>query len=682
VSQAAASRDADGGLNPQQLEAVYHLNGPCLVIAGAGSGKTRVITHKLQALLRSGYEPQQVAAITFTNKAAAEMRERAGQLIGSKAARAFVICTFHALGVRILREEAEAVGLKPSFSILDSDDQLALVRDAAGCSDNAVARRLQWAISGWKNAGMTPDEAEREARGHAAREELLQAARAYRRYGEQLAAYQSADFDDLILLPLRLFERDAAARARWRERLRYLLIDEYQDTNATQYRLLQQLAGEAGRFTAVGDDDQSIYGWRGATLDNIARLGRDYPTLKVVKLEQNYRSTGRILAAANRLIGANPKLYDKALWSALGEGEPVEVLACDDEEHEAERIVARIVADKSRDPRLALSDFAVLYRANHLSRPFEAALRRARLPYVVSGGQSFFERAEIRDVCAYLRLLANNDDDPAFIRAVTTPKRGIGAATLEKLGQQAGAWRLSLFAALFSDSCMAVLGARAAEPLREFGRLINDLEYRSRTEPAGALLLELLDAIAYERHLHDSADNDKQAAEKWRNVLDFADWIARRGEEDRLTLTQIAQQVALITQLQEQGQQRDAVTLSTIHAAKGLEWPCVYVVGCEEGTLPSYTDERPLSDTQLFEERRLMYVAITRAQRKLALSHAARRRGRGGGGRPQQASRFLAELRPGADPAGKTAAGAATPLAERLAKLKAKLQQSAAAQPD
>ncbi|MEO7707871.1 MAG: UvrD-helicase domain-containing protein, partial [Caldimonas sp.] len=456
------------------MEAVQHLGGPCLVLAGAGSGKTRVITHKIARLLQADYQPKQIAAITFTNKAAQEMRERAKALVGPRAAKDLAISTFHSLGVRILRSHGERVGLKPQFSILDSDDVLGILRDAGGCTDNALARRWQWTISRWKNDGLNSDQADAAA----ADDDERVAARVMKRYEERLAAYQAVDFDDLIGLPHRLLQRDAEVREKLQDQLRYVLVDEYQDTNAIQYELLKLIAGERGLFTAVGDDDQSIYGWRGATIDNLRRLPADYPRLKVIALDQNYRSTGQILRAANCVIGNNPKLYEKKLWSDLGDGDPIVLLECDGEEHEAERVVARIKAIRSHGaPTLAAAaaalppegarpgsgaaqrpaggalgtngraadavewkDFAVLYRANHQARVFEKALRKATIPYKVSGGQSFFDRAEIKDLCAWLRLLVNNDDDPAFLRAVTTPKRGIGHQTLASLGEFATRW--------------------------------------------------------------------------------------------------------------------------------------------------------------------------------------------------------------------------------------------------
>ncbi|MFN0183722.1 MAG: ATP-dependent helicase, partial [Aquabacterium sp.] len=440
-------------LNPAQLQAVHHLDGACLVLAGAGSGKTRVIAHKVAQLLKAGLEPGEIAAITFTNKAAAEMRERIKTLVGARAAGRIVVSTFHSLGVRMLREDGTAVGLKQQFSILDADDVLALLRDIGSCSDNKQARQWQWAISLWKNQGLDAD----AAGAAAANETERTAARLMAAYHERLAAYQAVDFDDLIGLPLKLLDRDEAVRAKWQDRFRHVLVDEVQDTNAVQYELMKRLVSHpderrAGRFTAVGDDDQSIYGWRGATLDNLKRLQADWPRLKVVALTQNYRSTGLILRAANHLIAANPKLFEKTLWSDLGDGEPVRRIASDNDEHEAERAVSFIQSLRAAGAAggVRWADFAVLYRANHQSRALEQKLRAAQIPYRVSGGQSFFDRAEIKDLMAWLRLLVNEDDDPAFLRAVTTPKRGIGHTTLQRLGEFAGAHRVSLFEALFA----------------------------------------------------------------------------------------------------------------------------------------------------------------------------------------------------------------------------------------
>ncbi|MBN2690279.1 MAG: UvrD-helicase domain-containing protein [Burkholderiaceae bacterium] len=629
-------------LNAAQERAVAHLSGPCLVIAGAGSGKTRVITHKIGRLLRAGLAPEQIAAITFTNKAAAEMRERAAQPVDKRGvASKLAISTFHALGVRMLRESGAALGLKPKFSILAADDVTGLLRDAGATTDNAQARRWQWTISLWKNAMRTPEAAARVAEN----DDERVAAKVYARYADMLQAYQAVDFDDLIWLPVTLLQQHPDVLAHWQDKLRYLLVDEYQDTNAAQYDLLKLLVGDKGRFTAVGDDDQSIYGWRGATLDNLRRLETDWPTLEVIKLEQNYRSTNAILRAANAIISSNPKLYPKSLWSEHGEGEPVEVRPAQNEDEEAQMVAARVQALRSgRNAELA--HIAVLYRANHQSRPLEQALRRANIPYVVSGGQSFFDRAEIKDVCAYLRLLANPDDDPAFLRAVTTPRRGIGPQTLAALSSFAGQWRVSMFEALFRDSMPAAVGARPADHLREFGRLLHDIEWRARTAPAGELLREMLETIGFRAWLEEHSDNPREAEQRWKNVDDFCGWIERKAEEDKVGLTQIAQTISLITQLQERGDQRDAVTLCTLHAAKGLEWPHVVLAGCEEGLLPFFTDDRPLTDATQEEERRLMYVGVTRARQTLVLSWCQKRKqGRGAAGRTP--SRFIGEMQTG-----------------------------------
>ncbi|HMN21297.1 MAG TPA: UvrD-helicase domain-containing protein [Ottowia sp.] len=644
-------------LNLAQQDAVNHLRGPCLVLAGAGSGKTRVITHKIARLIQTGVAPARIAAITFTNKAAAEMRERTRELVG-KAAGEVLVCTFHALGVRILREDGATLGLKPQFSILDSDDVLGLLKDCGTTTDAAAARQWQWAISRWKNAGLDAADALAQAGSEGERQTALLMAR----YEERLSAYQSVDFDDLIGLPLRLLRNHERVAHQWQERLAHVLVDEYQDTNATQYELMKLLIGPSGSFTAVGDDDQSIYGWRGATLDNLRRLPQDFPQLRVIKLEQNYRSTSAILRAANNVIAPNPKLFEKRLYSELGEGEPVRVVSCDHEQHEAERAVARIQSLRETSPHRDWRDFAILYRANHQARLFEQALRKAQIPYKVSGGQSFFDRAEIKDLCAWLRLWINEDDDPAFLRAVTTPRRGIGHQTLGALGAFAGKARLSLFGALFAHSLPAALPARAIAGLHEFGRAVNALRHRAGHtvghEAARAFLADWLRDIGYEKHLIDAADTAPQAAARWQNVLEFCDWMAGRcgGQiedaagvslrQEPRSLLEVAQTISLISTLNEREQDPNVVTLSTLHAAKGLEWPHVILAGVTEGLLPFRPDEDAGSVAQaarIEEERRLMYVGITRARRTLVVSWT-RRRKKGREVVAAQPSRFIAEM--------------------------------------
>ena len=663
----APAPSVNAGLNLAQQEAVNYLHGPCLVLAGAGSGKTRVITHKIGRLIQSGLKAEQIAAITFTNKAAAEMRERAKTLIG-KQAKGVVICTFHALGVRMLRQDGEALGLKKQFSILDSDDVTSILKDAGGSTDAATARQWQWTISRWKNSGFNAAQAEAQASG----DEERVIARIMARYEERLSAYQSVDFDDLIGLPLRLLQEHETVRSKWQQSLDHVLVDEYQDTNATQYEVLKLLVGARGRFTAVGDDDQSIYGWRGATLDNLKKLPLDYPKLKVVKLEQNYRSTSAILRAANNVIGPNPKLFPKTLFSELGEGEPVRVVDCDSEEHEAERVVARIQSLRAEGTLQAeggqyrdWKDFCVLYRANHMAKPFEKAFRKASIPYKVSGGQSFFDRAEIKDLCSWMVLMVNNDNNAAFIRSIKTPKRGIGHTTLGALSTFADQSRLSLFEALFSNSLDSSLAAKAVGSLQEFGRYINDLEYRARrcvgAEDARAFLNDWLKEIDYEKHLYEGEESEKVAAARWTNVMDFCDWMAQRcgGQIDDVagartmnetkTMLEVVQTIALLSTISEREGDQNVVTLSTLHAAKGLEWPHVVLAGVNEGLLPFKLEDKNGDSTEedialrLQEERRLMYVGITRAQRTLAVNWL-RRRKKGRETVAGVASRFIAEM--------------------------------------
>ena len=627
-------------LNSRQQEAVRYIDGPLLVLAGAGSGKTRVITAKIAHLVTSGVDAARIAAITFTNKAAKEMRERSAKLLASNGVVATgaagpSISTFHALGLRIVRSEAALLGLSSRFSIFDPGDIEPIVIELLQTSDRARARAAQWRISQWKNALVTPAQALAEATD----ENELAAARVFTRYDEALRAYQAVDFDDLIALPVALLEREPEAAARWSERFRYLLIDEYQDTNAAQYRLLRLLAGGRGAFTAVGDDDQAIYGWRGASVENINVLARDYPGLQVIKLEQNYRSAVRILRSANALIANNVKLFDKRLWSELGLGDAIRVTPCVDDESEAELVAMRIAAGKF-EHRSRYGDFAVLYRGNHQARVFERALRAQNVPYTVSGGQSWFEKSEVKDIVAYLRLIANDDDDPAFVRAITTPKRGIGAQTLDRLGQAGRRLGSSLFAAIFEEDVRSELPSRQREALDSFAALISGLRYRAEREPAGRLLDELLASIAYEDFLFSTLDK-ADAQRRSDTVREFVAWLSRKGESDEQNLLELTQKIALLTMLEgQEGEAPDAVHLSTLHAAKGLEFGHVFLVGVEEGILPH---REAVANGNVEEERRLMYVGITRAQSSLQISWC-RKRKRHGEWQSGEASRFIGEL--------------------------------------
>lgn len=656
---------ASAGLNLAQLQAVHYVNGPCLVLAGAGSGKTRVITQKIAQLIETGVPAAQIAAITFTNKAAAEMRERALALIG-RAARDVMICTFHGLGLRMLHEDGAVLGLKPHFSILDASDALSILKDCGGASHSATAQEWQWAISAWKNAGLDAAQVLAQAQGEQQRHLAL----LMQRYEERLSAYQSVDFDDLIGMPTRLLMHHDEVRGKWQKKISHILVDEYQDTNATQYELLKLLVGERARFTAVGDDDQSIYGWRGATLENLKKLPVDFPALKVIKLEQNYRSTNAILRAANHVIGPNPKLFPKTLFSELGEGEPVRVLDCDTQEHEAQRLVARIQALRAAsNPPPQWRDFAVLYRANHQARVLEKALRQANIPYRVSGGTSFFDRTEIRDLCAWFRLWANEDDDPAFIRAITTPRRGIGHTTLARLGEFAALHRFSMFEALFSHSLPDAVGKKAHDALLEFGRCIHAWQQQAGqvlgARDALQFLLQWLQDIGYEKYLFDSEDSPAAAQARWSNVQEFCEWMALRAggdiadaaaptmHDEARSLLDVARNIALLSTISEREKEHNALTLSTLHASKGLEWPHVMLAGVNEGVLPfsrgedeGCQDEFSASSAaaRIEEERRLMYVGITRAQRTLAVSWT-RKRQKGRETVPAQPSRFIAEMK-------------------------------------
>jgi ATP-dependent DNA helicase Rep len=663
-------------LNAPQREAVKYLDGPLLVLAGAGSGKTRVITQKIAYLIQEcGFTPKEIAAITFTNKAAREMQERVSQLLAGVNTKGLTIATFHSLGMQILRQEAEVLGYKKQFSILDSSDSFKILSDILATTDKQLLRKTQWQISSWKNAFLTPD----QAKANADEDLTHAAAKVYQIYQQTLKAYQAVDFDDLIKLPVELFEQHPEVLNKWQHKLKYLLIDEYQDTNTCQYKLVKLLTGIEGNFTAVGDDDQAIYGWRGADVENLRQLTQDFTRLKVIKLEQNYRSTVRILRAANQVISNNPKLFEKKLWSELGTGDLIQVSAARDDEHEAESVVMKLMAHKF-EHRTTYADYAILYRGNHQARIFEQHLRNHKIPYTISGGQSFFDKAEIKDLVSYLRLIANEDDDPAFIRAATTPKKGIGNTTLERLGEYASFNKMSLFAAAFEGEFQRELGGRQLDDLLTFCQYINKLQDRASRDPAGEVLNDMLTAIQYEAFLYDS-EEPRSAEAKWKNVLDFVGWLTKKGEDngdgetrDLLNLTQM---VALMSMLEgrEDGEP-DAVKLSTLHAAKGLEFGHVFLIGVEEGILPH---RESVDNDKIEEERRLMYVGITRAQKSLNISWCKKRK-RAGETEICEPSRFIEELpsddirhfgNPSADPAASKEHGK-----ERMAQIRAMLGQS------
>ena len=625
-------------LNPQQQQAVQYLGGPLFVLAGAGSGKTRVITEKIAYMItQAGYAPHSIAAITFTNKAAKEMQERINGMLNKKQTRGLTVCTFHSLGMKMLREEALNVGYKKNFSILDAADTAKIINELLSSSGREAVFKAQHQISLWKNNLQTPDQVFQTASNDW--EKLT--AQIYASYQSTLESYQAVDFDDLIRLPTVLLRQNSEVRLKWQHRFRYLLIDECQDTNTCQYALMRLITGAEGMFTAVGDDDQSIYAWRGANMENLRLLQSDYPQLKVIKLEQNYRSTARILKIANQVIQHNPKLFPKTLWSQFGMGEPVKVVACQNEQHEAEWVVSQITKQKLvGEGKINYADFAVLYRGNHQARVFEEALRAARVPYRLSGGQSFFDKAEIKDVLSYIRLIANPNDDPAFLRAATTPKRGIGDTTLGRLNAYAHLHGTSLYETAQSMAALSELSSKNREAVQQFIYLMQSYRDRAETEDAGTLIQNLLDEIAYETHLLNGEEG-KTGEIKWRNVQDLCRWLARKSEEDGKNIIEIAQTIALMTLLEgREDEETDAVKMSTLHASKGLEYPFVFLVGCEEGLFPH---NESVEEGNLEEERRLMYVGITRAKRQLTLTHCIKRKKQGTWQFPEP-SRFIDEM--------------------------------------
>nr|WP_253938408.1 DNA helicase Rep [Hahella sp. HN01] len=617
-------------LNPRQREAVKYIDGPLLVLAGAGSGKTSVITRKIAYLIEEcGVKAKHIAAVTFTNKAAREMKERVSALVSGPAARGLTVSTFHNLGMNIIRLEHKAVGLKPGFSIFDQQDCKAIIKDLLFKEFDEAEEdvdQLQAHFSNWKNDMLTPAQAIKQA----ITAEDLTAARLYERYDHYLRAYNAVDFDDLILMPVMLFRNHPEILSAWRLRIRYLLVDEYQDTNLSQYELVQQLVAGRQAFTVVGDDDQSIYAWRGARPENLARLQKDFPTLKLVKLEQNYRSTARILKAANVLIANNPHVYEKALWSQLGMGDEIRIIRVRNEEAEAERIASEII-DMRLKKRAQFKDFSVLYRGNHQSRLLELKLQAYQIPYRISGGTSFFSRNEIKDAMSYLRLLANPDDDAAFLRVVNVPRREIGPVTLEKLSAYAESRKISLFSAISEFGLESVLTGKTLDHLREFSEIILHTGQKCEEEhDAVPVLKQLFTRIDYEEWLLQNSTSPQQAERRMANVWILLDQVARMLEydaaaEEQMTLKDAIGKLLLrdIMDQQKEEEDEDKVHLLTLHASKGLEFPHVFIMGLEEDILPH---RNSIETNQIEEERRLMYVGITRAQRSLCLTFCSERK--------------------------------------------------------
>jgi len=633
-------------LNPRQQEAMQAISGAVLVLAGAGSGKTSVITRKIAYLLdECGLKGHQILALTFTNKAAREMKERVGQLVQGKAGRGLTVSTFHNLGLNIIRKEYATLGYRPGFSIFDSQDVLALLKDLTHKDFEAAedaCEPIQYMISNWKNDLVTPSQALAGADGP----EQVLAARVYEGYQKTLKLYNGVDFDDLILQPVRLFAEHPEILDKWQNRVRYVLVDEYQDTNSSQYLLVRQLVGHRANFTVVGDDDQSIYAWRGARPENLAILQADYPSLKVVKLEQNYRSTGRILKVANELIAHNPHDFDKALWSDKGYGEPIRVISCRNEDAEAERIATEILQFQLQN-QATFKDFAILYRGNFQSRLIELKLQTYKVPYKINGGQSFFGRTEVKDIMSYLKLLLNPADDNAFLRIVNTPSRGIGAATLEKLINYASMRGVSLISACQEIGLEQVMSGATLANVKEFGTWVDHLAEKAEREDPIAAVQQMIRDMEYQSWLLQTSSGPPMAEKRMNNVEVLVDSLkaslekAIEKNEDADMGDAVARLVLMdILERQEEEDDSDRVQLMTLHAAKGLEYPHVFMMGMEEDLMPH---RNAVDEGNVEEERRLCYVGITRARETLTMT-MARKRKQFGEVMETTPSRFLDEL--------------------------------------
>ncbi len=616
-------------LNERQLDAVKRIEGPLLVLAGAGSGKTSVITTKIAYLIQAcHFKASSIIAVTFTNKAAREMKERVQSMLSKTESRGLKISTFHTLGLNILRKEYHKAGLKSGFTLFDSQDSLALVKEILDKEFNQQtdeAAYCQYTISAWKNDMTAPN----QAVTNADTEELLLAAQVYTQYQRYLKAYNAVDFDDLILMPVQLLQEHEALKDKWQKKVRYLLVDECQDTNTSQYELIRILAGYRKNFTLVGDDDQSIYAWRGARPENLEQLQRDYPNLKLVKLEQNYRSTKTILKAANTLIANNPHVYEKALWSDLGIGDPIRVMMTRNEEAESERVAAEIQSRHLRHD-IPYKDFAVLYRGNHQARLLEIKLQAYRIPYKINGGTSFFARAEIKDLMSYLRLLVNTDDDNAFLRIINLPRRDIGPATLEKVGNLATEHNLSLFEASGLAELEERVTGKSLRSLQEFEKWLRNLRERLKGASPVPVIEQMIHDIDYYGWLQEQASTPTAADRRIENVRFLLESIQRMmesawEEDPNAELDQAISKLLLIDMLerQEDEEDEDKVQLLTLHASKGLEYPHVFLLGCEEELLPH---RNSIENDDIEEERRLAYVGITRAKRTLCITLASKRR--------------------------------------------------------
>lgn len=625
-------------LNKAQQTAVTHLGSPLLVLAGAGSGKTGVITQRIRWLIEQNHAAAaQIVAVTFTNKASREMMARMRQLLGKKKCADLRVSTFHRFGLGVIREQFEAMGYQRGFTIIDPHDAQITVAEllrSEADSDSAFLDRVVGRISSWKNRGLVaaPVIAEDDPVGRAAAE-------VWPDYERRLKACNSLDLDDLILKPTELLKSSESVRDHYRRSIRFLLVDEYQDTNGAQYELIRQIAGRGDGLTVVGDDDQSIYGWRGAQPENLATLADDFSGLEVIKLEQNYRCSGRVLSVANALIGNNPRLYEKNLWSEGIFGDPVRVLSAPTDVAEAARVASDMMSHRFQN-NTAWGDYAILYRGNHQARVLEQHLREFDIPYTVSGGPSFFDRSEVRDVMAYMRLLVNQSDDAAFLRIVNRPRRGIGTTSLEVLVEFASAQRVPLFEAAAHEDLGTAIKSRPLALLRQFVDWIVSYAERAVDAAPGPLLAELLEEMGYCGWLVENSQQANDGEKRAENVNELVAWIGRLGDRGQ-ALEEVVSSLLLAGILENRDEEpENSVSLMTLHSAKGLEFGFVYIVGLEEGLLPHRTS---IDNDEVVEERRLMYVGITRAKQALTLSFANARR-RQGGVEQNEPSRFFEEM--------------------------------------
>jgi len=636
-------------LNPQQLEAVLHTEGPLLLLAGAGSGKTKVVTHRVAHLVgEKRVDPEQVLAVTFTNKAAREMQERVAGLVGRSKAESLLVSTFHSLCCRILRAEIEELGYKRNFSIYGAADQQRLIKDLMNDIDPDHGLKVDavlWKISDAKNRLLPPEQFGPFMKGDLIGE---MARTVYPEYQKSLKSYNAVDFDDLIMLVVRLFDQFPEVRERYQGRFRYIMVDEYQDTNVAQLTLMRRLAERWKNFCVVGDDDQSIYGWRGAEPGNILDFEQHFPGARVIKLEQNYRSSGHILSAANTVIRHNSQRREKALWTAAGEGEKIGVVRCVDAEDEARAVVERIHHNRS-DKRMACKDHAILVRTNAQTLVFEQELCLAGLPYVLIGGQQFFDRKEVRDAIAYLRFIVNPYDEVNLLRILNYPRRGIGRTTADLLIRTSVSSREPLWKVIRRARSINGLHATVADALEQFVTLIEEHKRQFRTDGRLSMTVQkLFAAIGLEDELRREPDSREKIERRIENLHEIINAVATyEGRDSRPTLSGFLEKVALLdrdepgSDSKERKLAQDAVVLMSLHASKGLEFPHVFLPGFEEGFLPH---RKSVSETfDVNEERRLCYVGMTRARRKLTILHADARM-KYGKAEPRVPSRFLAEI--------------------------------------